>query len=130
MMHERSVFRTPPDFTVLAEKYFDFSQHVTYNTLGKAKLDFKDADSQRALSKTLLKHFFELDVRLPQGRLVPAVPQRLNYLLWVQDLVEKVLERKDNVVALDVGEWDGLDRPSCARPPADDIVDTYASCTM
>lgn len=102
-MHERSVFRTPPDFTVLAEKYFDFSQHVTYNTLGKAKLDFKDADSQRALSKTLLKHFFELDVRLPQGRLVPAVPQRLNYLLWVQDLVEKVLERKDNVVALDVG---------------------------
>uniref|UniRef100_A0A224YWQ3 Protein containing Methyltransf 10 domain n=1 Tax=Rhipicephalus zambeziensis TaxID=60191 RepID=A0A224YWQ3_9ACAR len=103
MMHERSVFRTPPDFTVLAEKYFDFSQHVTYNTLGKAKLDFKDADSQRALSKTLLKHFFELDVRLPQGRLVPAVPQRLNYLLWVQDLVEKVLERKDNVVALDVG---------------------------
>ncbi|KAH6931990.1 hypothetical protein HPB50_002424 [Hyalomma asiaticum] len=105
MMHERSVFRTPPDFTALAEKYFDFSQHVTYNTLGKAKLDFKDNDSQRALSKTLLKHFFELDVRLPQGRLVPAVPQRLNYLLWVQDLVEKVLERKDNVVALDV---DGL----------------------
>lgn len=103
MMHERSVFRTPPDFTALAEKYFDFSQHVTYNTLGKAKLDFKDNDSQRALSKTLLKHFFELDVRLPQGRLVPAVPQRLNYLLWVQDLVEKVLERKDNVAALDVG---------------------------
>ncbi|XP_075746491.1 RNA N(6)-adenosine-methyltransferase mettl16-like [Rhipicephalus microplus] len=102
-MHERSVFRTPPDFTVLAEKYFDFSQHVTYNTLGKAKLDFKDSDSQRALSKTLLKHFFELDVRLPQGRLVPAVPQRLNYLLWVQDLVEKALERKENVVALDVG---------------------------
>lgn len=103
LMHERSVFRTPPDFTVLAEKYFDFSQHVTYNTLGKAKLDFKDADSQRALSKTLLKHFFDLDVRLPPGRLVPAVPQRLNYLLWVQDLVEKVLNRKDNVVALDVG---------------------------
>ncbi|XP_070389752.1 RNA N(6)-adenosine-methyltransferase mettl16 [Dermacentor albipictus] len=103
LMHERSVFRTPPDFTVLAEKYFDFSQHVTYNTLGKAKLDFKDADSQRALSKTLLKHFFDLDVRLPPGRLVPAVPQRLNYLLWVQDLVEKVLNRNDNVVALDVG---------------------------
>ncbi|KAK8772540.1 RNA N(6)-adenosine-methyltransferase mettl16-like [Amblyomma americanum] len=103
LMHERSVFRTPPDFTVLAEKHFDFAQHVSYNTQGKAKLDFKDADSQRALSRTLLKHFFNLDVQLPPGRLVPAVPQRLNYLLWVQDLVEKVLERRKGVTGLDIG---------------------------
>lgn len=103
LMHERSVFRTPPDFTELAEKYFDFAQHVSYNTQGKAKLDFKDADSQRALSRTLLKHFFNLDVQLPPGRLVPAVPQRLNYLLWVQDLVEKVLERREGVTGLDIG---------------------------
>lgn len=102
-MHQRSVFSTPPDFTILAKEHADFAEHVTYNTLGKAKLDFKDNDAQRALSSTLMRHFFNLDVKLPPGRLVPAVPQRLNYVLWVQDLVEKVLNKKDNVVGVDIG---------------------------
>lgn len=102
-MHQRSVFTTPPDFTILAKEYADFAEHVTYNTLGKAKVDFKDNDAQRALSRTLMKHFFNLDVLLPPGRLVPAVPQRLNYVLWVQDLVEKVLNKKDDVVGVDIG---------------------------
>ncbi|XP_077534806.1 RNA N(6)-adenosine-methyltransferase mettl16 [Haemaphysalis longicornis] len=103
LMHQRSVFSTPPDFTILAKEHADFAEYVTYNTLGKAKLDFKDVNAQRALSSTLMKHFFNLDVQLPPGRLVPAVPQRLNYILWVQDLVEKVLNKKDSVVGVDIG---------------------------
>ncbi|CAN7984870.1 unnamed protein product [Ixodes hexagonus] len=101
-MHPRNVFQTPPDFKELAVRYPEFRKHVIYDLSGKVRLDFKNHESQRALTGTLLKHYFELDVQLPPDRLVPAVPQRLNYVLWLQDLLQ-LFPEKESVVGIDIG---------------------------
>ncbi|XP_029826173.2 U6 small nuclear RNA (adenine-(43)-N(6))-methyltransferase [Ixodes scapularis] len=101
-MHPRNVFQTPPDFKDLAVRYPEFRKHVIYDLSGKVRLDFKNHESQRALSGTLLKHYFELDVHLPTDRLVPAVPQRLNYVLWLEDLL-RLFPDKDSGVGIDIG---------------------------
>lgn len=101
-MHPRNVFQTPPDFKDLAVKYPEFRKHVIYDLTGKVRIDFKDPEAQCALSKTLLKHYFELDVELPHDRLVPAVPQRLNYILWLQDLME-LFPKKETLTGIDIG---------------------------
>lgn len=38
-----------------------------------ATIDFQNAKALRALTETLLKHDFKLDVKLPEDRLCPAV---------------------------------------------------------
>jgi hypothetical protein len=42
----------------------------------------------RALTKVLLLHNFRLQVDLPNDRLCPPVPNRLNYLCWLSELFE------------------------------------------
>lgn len=102
-MHPRNPFQTPPNFRELALKYPDFRKHVTYDLSGKVRLDFRDREAQLALFRTLLKHYYSMDVDLPEDHLVPAIPQRLNYLLWVEDLI-KLLPDVDEVVrGVDVG---------------------------
>lgn len=55
---------------------------------GKLRFNFKNEQSLRVLAKTLLKHDFDLDVNIPPGKLVPALPLRLNYIHWIEDLME------------------------------------------
>ena len=39
------------------------------------------------LAKVLLLDYFQLDVDLPAGKLVPRIPQRLNYILLIEDIL-------------------------------------------
>lgn len=68
---------------------------------GSVTLDFKDAACQRALSQALLKSDFALDVDFPVDRLVPAVPQRMNYILWLEDILS---QNEGSVTGIDVGK--------------------------
>lgn len=77
---------------------FFYLQDVT----GKITIDFKDAKSLRILTKCLLKCDFDLDVDIPGDRLVPTLPLRLNYILWIEDLLNSI-EKVDNVWGLDIG---------------------------
>lgn len=56
----------------------------------------------RCLATVLLKEHFDLDVCLPPDSLVPRVPQRLNYILWVEDLL-KANGIEADVVGIDIG---------------------------
>lgn len=75
------------------------------------KIDWRSANAQRAVTKALLHKLFGLEVELPVGRLVPPVPQRLNYLLWIEDLIlmvkkslgGKYCEQEFVVRGIDVG---------------------------
>ena len=49
--------------------------------------DFKKPECLRALSWALLKDNFNLDVEMPLDRLIPTIPLRLNYILWLEDLL-------------------------------------------
>ena len=50
-------------------------------------LDFSDPACIRELSCALLERDFGLKVEIPLDRLIPTVPQKLNYLHWIEDLL-------------------------------------------
>lgn len=86
-MHPRNPYRTPPSFKKLATEYPEFRAHCSYDVAGKVHLDFKNPDALRALTTCLLHQDFGLEVNIPSDRLVPTLPLRLNYLLWLEDLL-------------------------------------------
>lgn len=52
-------------------------------------VDFRNPAHLRAVTWALLKDDFHLDVKLPVDRLTPTVPLRLNYILWLEDILGK-----------------------------------------
>lgn len=53
----------------------------------EAVVDWEDPAAARALTTTLLRHDFGLAWDIPLERLCPPVPNRLNYICWVRDLL-------------------------------------------
>ncbi|XP_034081485.1 RNA N6-adenosine-methyltransferase mettl16 [Gymnodraco acuticeps] len=88
-MHPRNRYKDkPPDFAYLASKYPDFQQHVHTSLAGRPVVNFKEPEAVRALTCTLLKEDFGLSIEIPLERLIPTVPLRLNYIHWVEDLID------------------------------------------
>lgn len=99
-MHDRNVFKSrKPNFAQLAQKYSNFKQHCIESENGSIRLDFKNSSSVRVLTVVLLKEYFDLDVDLPLDRLIPAIPLRVNYILWLED----ILNGEQSETILDVG---------------------------
>ena len=97
LMHPRSVFREKPNFSLLAEKYPEFKKFCQLNIKNKIVYDFKNREAMKVLSETLLWHYFGIQTCIPVDRLIPTIPLRLNYILWVEDLITLLPE---NEVAL------------------------------
>jgi len=101
-MHPRNIYKTPPNFKELALKYPEFKKHIKLDISGKVVFDFKDSDALRALSCVLLKKDFGLDVDIPKNKLIPTIPLRLNYILWIEDLLA-LLQRTTDIKGIDIG---------------------------
>lgn len=69
---------------------------------GKVTVNFKDEETLRTLTKCLLHRDFKLDVTLPPDKLIPTLPLRLNYILWIEDIL-KTAGRVSNVTGIDIG---------------------------
>ncbi|KAI1004529.1 hypothetical protein K3495_g3679 [Podosphaera aphanis] len=74
------------------------------------QLDFSNADAVQQLTKSLLKRDFGLQIMLPPDRLCPPVPNRLNYILWIQRLIdttistyEAISNQSQSILGLDIG---------------------------
>lgn len=67
------------------------------------RIDFKDEAALKTLTRCLLKQDFNLSVNLPPKQLVPTLPLRLNYILWIEDFIE-TFKLKD-VIGLDIGRF-------------------------
>lgn len=65
-------------------------------------MDFKNLEALRTLSIILLKRDFDLNVHFPSSRLVPTIPLRLNYILFIEDLLNLVNEN-GCINGLDIG---------------------------
>nr|XP_020667347.1 methyltransferase-like protein 16 isoform X1 [Pogona vitticeps] len=105
-MHVRNRYKDkPPDFAYLASKYPEFKQHVQINLSGRVSVNFKDPEAVRALTCTLLKEDFGLQIDIPLERLIPTVPLRLNYIHWVEDLIaQQDAAAKGSVIwGIDIG---------------------------
>jgi methyltransferase len=100
-MHPRNTYKKrKPDFQALSTKFDYFKEKVTINETGKVILDFKDPAALRALTRALLEDDFGLTVTLPLDRLIPTVPQRLNYILWLEDIIGK----ENGAKGIDIGK--------------------------
>ncbi|GIK03940.1 hypothetical protein Aspvir_008015 [Aspergillus viridinutans] len=106
MRAARNIYKDDVDFTTLALQSPAFAKYVKPN----GQLDFSDPDAVRQLTKSLLKRDFNLNVEIPDNRLCPPVPNRLNYILWLQDLLDTTGDqyRDDydpdrSVLGLDIG---------------------------
>lgn len=73
------------DFKALAKSDKDFKQ-LWQRTSGK--LDFQDPSTTQALSKAILRVDFGLELDVPDDRLCPPIPNRWNYVAWLQGLID------------------------------------------
>ena len=118
----------PPDFAFLARTYPQLlASHVKLTekaviekcndeeTIANVIIDWKDPEAVRGITKALLLHYFQLNVVISSRFLCPAVPNRVNYICWLSDLVEEEGESEpgncslnadcsDTVIDIGVGE--------------------------
>lgn len=107
-MHPKNIFNPKSEgfkcatFIELAEEYpelkpflryrfkFRKNQSIATKPHRVATIDFKDPRATRAYNAVLLKKYFGLTLELLPGSLCPAVPNRLNYIHWVEDLLGSI----------------------------------------
>lgn len=53
-----------------------------------AWLDFTKVAVSRELTRALMSEDFGVDWWVADGQLIPPVPNRLNYILWIEDLLQ------------------------------------------
>merc|ERR1712126_109340 len=88
-MHPRNPYRhKEPNFKSLAVEYEFFRQFVSTSLSGKCLLDFKQPEALRALLKAVMTEDFGIELDMPVDRLIPTLPLRINYLLWIEDLLK------------------------------------------
>ncbi|XP_050234783.1 uncharacterized protein LOC126683011 isoform X2 [Mercurialis annua] len=98
----------PPDFALLASLYPSFKPYVFYSRDGKPRIDWTDFNSTRELTRVLLLHDHNLNWWIPDGQLCPTVPNRSNYIHWIEDLlssdiIPKINTNGDTVKGFDIG---------------------------
>jgi len=76
------------------------------NKHGTHTIRFADPNAVMALNQALLKAGYNIKWSIPEGCLCPSIPGRLDYLLYVADLIDKT-----NVKMLDVGTGANLIYP-------------------
>ncbi len=95
-MHPRNIYcKKPADFGELAEfrpslKPFLIdkgTKQTSKKTKSSYTLNFADPDALKELTYAILEKDFELKMTIPPCHLVPAVPQKLNYIHWIEDLL-------------------------------------------
>lgn len=69
---------------------------------GNIKIDFKNPESARIFTRCCLLKDFNLDIVLPPDKLLPTIPLRLNYLLWMEDLLKHAGITED-ITGVDIG---------------------------
>ncbi|KIW94772.1 uncharacterized protein Z519_04749 [Cladophialophora bantiana CBS 173.52] len=101
-----NIYENDVDFTILALQYPDFAKRLKPNR----QLDFSDPESVRQLTKCLLHRDFDLSIDLPEDRLCPPVPNRFNYILFIQSLLDSTspsfhqgFDPERQVIGLDIG---------------------------
>lgn len=94
------------DFVVLANKFDDFRRFVRLHKDGNGSIDYTDPLALREYTRISLLLGFNLIVRIPPANLIPRVPNRLDYLCWIHELLRKHLnvnEANERIRGLDIG---------------------------
>lgn len=92
-IHPRNKYsETPPDFSLLASLYPSFQPFVFISKRnGRPTIDWTDFNATRELTRVLLLHDHGVHWWIPDGQLCPTVPNRSNYIHWIEDLLSSEL---------------------------------------
>lgn len=89
-MHPKNPFISDYDFDRLVDKHPPLKQFVFINDYGNKTIKFGDKEAVKALNTGLLKTYYGLSYwDIPQNNLCPPIPGRLDYLLYISDLIPK-----------------------------------------
>ncbi|KAI6047451.1 hypothetical protein EDC04DRAFT_2864518 [Pisolithus marmoratus] len=129
-MHSRNIYASPPDFVALARRYPPLRPHVFLTHAGPS-IDFKNPSAQRRLTEALLRVDFDISLDVPDNRLCPPFIlitscRRLNYVLWVQDIVRETASDITPVRGIDIGTGASVVYPllACRLEPTWQFVAT------
>ncbi|KAJ3564985.1 hypothetical protein NP233_g7933 [Leucocoprinus birnbaumii] len=133
-MHKRNIYSQQLNFEELARVYPPLlEQQVLKPGHPPSRwktIDFQDAEAQRCLTQALLYRDFGLQLTLPEDRLCPPVPNRLNYVLWIQDIMRahRFLFREDvsTTRGIDIGTGASAIYPllACKMEPSWEFIAT------
>ncbi|XP_020241317.1 methyltransferase-like protein 16 homolog isoform X2 [Asparagus officinalis] len=92
-IHPRNKYsENPPDFSLLASLYPSFAPFVSVSSrTGRASIDWTDFNATRELTRALLHRDHGVSWWIPDGQLCPTVPNRSNYIHWIEDLLSSEL---------------------------------------
>ncbi|MGJ8692970.1 MAG: 23S rRNA (adenine(1618)-N(6))-methyltransferase RlmF [Thalassotalea sp.] len=105
-LHPKNRFNRKYDFKLLQQALPALKNHLIKTKLGEVSLEFANPLAVIALNKALLMTAYHLQYwQIPSQNLCPAVPGRLDYLHYLNDLLSpaKSLGSLSNINALDIG---------------------------
>ena len=76
------------DFAQLSKTCPELQQYVIIDDNGRGRIDFSSAEAVRALTVAIMRSSYGLRIEIPLDRLIPRVPNRLNYIQWISQLLE------------------------------------------
>lgn len=110
-MHTANPFIENYNFDALQLAHPELKKFVFINEFGTQTIKFEDKNAVKALNLALLKSHYNLQFwDIPKENLCPPIPGRLDYLLHINDLLEK----PENVHILDIGTGANLIYPILA----------------
>ena len=105
-MHPQNPYNKRYDLKRLTKHHSLLQKYIVLNPDQEETIDFSSSEAIYALNKAMLLADFRLkDFQLPKGYLIPPIPGRLDYLLYIRDfLSEKFNISNDTKLrGLDVG---------------------------
>ncbi|CAI0445173.1 unnamed protein product [Linum tenue] len=105
-----------PDFALLASLYPSFEPFVFYSRDGHPRIDWTDFNATRELTRVLLLHDHSLNWWIPDGQLCPTVPNRSNYIHWIEDLLSSEIIPKNQTLGDLVRGFDIGTGANCIYP--------------
>lgn len=94
-LHPASPFNSPYDLPALCLVEPALQTYVYTTPRGELSIRFQDPVAVRLLNQALLRHHFALSwYEVPAHALCPAVPGRLDYLLYLQDFLTELHGKK------------------------------------
>ncbi|CAE8609194.1 unnamed protein product, partial [Polarella glacialis] len=113
-MHPRNRHKDYLDYKDLAHRQQGLSRFVFTNAWGGSSIDYSDQDALQELTRSLLAEFYNIvGWQIPSGYLCPPVPQRVDYIHVMADLLAlpsndtpgspRLPVRGPGVLGLDIG---------------------------
>ncbi len=107
-LHPRNAHRSRYDFPILIKSFPQLRKYVFINNFGDESIDFAVPAAVKALNKSLLKHFYQINFwEIPDDYLCPPIPGRADYIHHVADLLgdfnNNIIPTGTKIKGLDIG---------------------------